>query len=212
MVSIMELFSPSFGWRTENQTRHGTHKRQHLTCWRRLSHTRSFFFYSLVAVLLALDLFRLPDSFSSLFFPPSYSIRVYIPFLFFFTFYTPTNSCQLQSRHRDQRSMFTARLIIVRFSLFLGATPATTQQDIISSLFNVSTRHFYKPLLYIYSSIITVRDSTGNIDEGIIYTITSYYVAHYKLFNLEIASFIYFNEQVGPDFLTDGVLSSPLLF
>ena len=83
MVSIMELFSPSFGWRTENQTRHGTHKRQHLTCWRRLSHTRSFFFYSLVAVLLALDLFRLPDSFSSLFFPPSYSIRVYIPFLFF---------------------------------------------------------------------------------------------------------------------------------
>ena len=57
-----------------------------------------------------------------------------------------------------------------------------------------------------------MRDSTGNIDEGIIYTITSYYVAHYKLFNLEIASFIYFNEQVGPDFLTDGVLSSPLLF
>ena len=84
MVSIMELFSPSFGWRTENQTRHGTHKRQHLTCWRRLSHTRSFFFYSLVAVLLALDLFRLPDSFSSPFFSSFLFYTCIYTFSFFY--------------------------------------------------------------------------------------------------------------------------------
>ena len=91
MVSIMELFSPSFGWRTENQTRHGTHKRQHLTCWRRLSHTRSFFFYSLVAVLLALDLFRLPDSFSS----PFFSSFLFYTCIYTFSFFLPSTRRQI---------------------------------------------------------------------------------------------------------------------
>ena len=63
MVSIMELFHPlqfSLGWMTYRKekkiqdTARYTHKRQHLTCWRRLSLSFSRVLFSLFSLLYSL--------------------------------------------------------------------------------------------------------------------------------------------------------------
>ena len=124
MVSIMELFHPlqfSLGWMTYRKekkiqdTARYTHKRQHLTCWRRLSLSLSRVLFSLFSLLYSLTKKR--QCLLELVLAPVRGHSFLSLFFFFHSFFlsffltcgsvwlllvTPTNSWT-QSRHGDHQ-------------------------------------------------------------------------------------------------------------